>query len=214
MNKLADNSVNSGRWVKIINCEEENMSEVSGAEIASKKNLRLLMEGKLPWEDVKRMCRISPKEEDRFWKYIDILQEKVPWKEKILLRISDQLYIVAKDGKRMVKCECGHEFGDYRVNWKLSSLVYVRKTREEMDEIYSIEIPYPEVGLAEIREYYCPGCLAQLNVEIAPPGYPPLFEMLPDLDAFYRQWLGKPLPDEHHDWFQDKTLEEMSGWTT
>ena len=188
------------------------MAELGGAEVASKENLRLLVEGRLPWEDVKKLCRMSPKEEDRFWKYLDILQEKVPWKEKILLRLSDHLYIVAKDGKRVVKCDCGQEFGDYRVNWKLSSLVYVRKTREEIDEVYSIELPYPEVGLAEIREYYCPGCLAQIGMEIAPPGYPPLFEMLPDLDSFYRQWLGKPLPDEHPDWFQDRTLEEISRW--
>ena len=59
----------------------------------------------------------KPKDKDRFLKYLDILQEKVPWDEKILLRISDHLYIVSKGkGERVVKCDCGHEFGDYRVN--------------------------------------------------------------------------------------------------
>lgn len=80
----------------------------------TKDNLKLLVEGKLPWDDVKKMIRLHPKDADRFWKYLEVLQEKVPWKEKILLRISDHLYIVAKQGGgRVVKCDCGQEFGDY-----------------------------------------------------------------------------------------------------
>ena len=188
------------------------MGKISSDTLASKENLRLLIEGKLPRKDIGQLCRMSPKEEDRFWKYLEILQEKVSWADKILLRLSDHLYIVAKDNQRVVKCDCGHEFGDYRINWKLSALINVRKTREEIDEIYSIELPYPEVGLAEIREYYCPGCVAQIGVEIAPPGYPPLFEMFPDLDSFYREWLEQPLPDEHPDWFTDMTYDELSRW--
>ncbi len=48
--------------------------------------------------------------------------------------------------------------------------------------------------------------------EVVPPGYPPIFEMLPDLDSFYREWLGQPLPDESPDWFADKTLEKPAEW--
>ncbi|MFA4837833.1 MAG: acetone carboxylase subunit gamma, partial [Dehalococcoidia bacterium] len=64
----------------------------------------------------------------------------------------------------------------------------------------------------EMREFYCPGCLAQLAVEVLPKGYPPLFDMLPDLDTFYREWLGKPLPDERPDWFQDKSPDLIAQW--
>jgi acetone carboxylase gamma subunit len=182
-------------------------------EIVSKENIRLLVEGKLPWEEVKRLIRLSPKDEDRFWKYLEVLQERVPWKDKILLRISDHLYIVAKKGGgRVVKCDCGQEFGDYRANWKLNCRVYVRKTREEMMEVFSIEEAVPDMDLVELREFYCPGCFAQLGVEIVPRGYPVVFEMLPDLDTFYREWLGKSLEDEQPDWFQDKTLELTSEW--
>jgi len=39
-----------------------------------------------------------------------------------------------------------------------------------------------------------------------------IFEMLPDLDTFYREWLGKPLEDERTDWFQDKTLVLPAQW--
>lgn len=34
------------------------------------------------------------------------------------------------------------------------------------------------------------------RLERVPRGCPPGFEFLPDLDTFYREWLGRPLPDE------------------
>jgi len=179
----------------------------------TKDNLRLLVEGKLDWEEVKKALRLRPKDADRFWKYLEVLQARVPWKDKILLRISDHLYIVAKvGGGRIVKCDCGQEFGDYRTNWKLSCRVYARRTAEQMAEVVSTEEAIPNPELVEIREFYCPGCFALLGVEQVPVGYPPIFEMLPDLDTFYREWLGKPLPDERPDWFQDRTLEKPAQW--
>jgi acetone carboxylase gamma subunit len=182
-------------------------------ERVSKDNLKLLVEGKLAWDEVKKMMRLRPKDKDRFWKYLEVLQAKVPWKDKILLRISDHLYIVAKEGGgRVVKCDCGHEFGDYRINWKLSSQVYVRKTREEMAEVISAEEAIPNTDLVEMREFYCPGCFTLLGVEVVPVGYPVVLETLPDLDVFYREWLGKPLEDERVDWYKDKTLDVPSQW--
>jgi len=178
----------------------------------SKENLKRLVEGTLHWEEVKKAIRLSPKDSDRFWKYLEVLQEKVPWDDKILLRISDHLYIVAKDGGRITKCDCGHEFGDYRVNWKLGCQVYVRKTSEEIGEVVTIPEARHNIELVEMREFYCPGCYALLGVEVVPPGYPPVFEMIPDLDSFYREWMGQPLPDESPDWFQDKTLDKPAEW--
>lgn len=37
-----------------------------------------------------------------------------------------------------------------------------------------------------IREYYCPECNIQLEVEAVPPGYPVIFDFLPDLEAFFK----------------------------
>lgn len=182
-------------------------------EIVTTDNIRLLVEGKLPWEEVKRLIRLCPKDEDRFWKYLKVLQEGVPWNDRILLRISEHLYIVAKgDGSRVVKCDCGQEFGDYRTNWKLNCRIYVRRTVEEMMEIFLMEEAVPEMDLVELREFYCPGCFTQLGVEIVPRGYPVIFEMLPDLDTFYRDWLGRPLADEREDWFEDRTFQLTSEW--
>ncbi len=182
-------------------------------DIATKENLKLLVDGKLPWEDAKRLMRLSPKDKRRFWKYLEVLQERVPWQDKILLRISDHLYIVAKDsGGRVVKCDCGQEFGDYRINWKLSCRILGRRTHEEMAVVMPVEEAVNDPHLVEIREFYCPGCFAQLGVEVVPIGYPPIFEMLPDLDTFYREWLGAPLGDENPDWYQDKTLDRPAQW--
>jgi len=182
-------------------------------QTVTKEKLRSLVEGKLAWAEVKQMIRMDPKDHDRFWKYLEVLQQRVPWKERILLRISDHLYIVAKaSGARVVKCDCGQEFGDYRVNWKLNCCVYVRKTREEMSEVYTIKESIPNVDLVELREFYCPGCFAMLATELVPPGYPLIFEMLPDLDTFYHEWLGRPLEDERPDWYQDRTVDQIRLW--
>jgi acetone carboxylase gamma subunit len=44
-----------------------------------------------------------------------------------------------------------------------------------------------------LREYFCPGCLALLEVEAVPPGYPVIHDFVPDLEGFYEAWLGRPL---------------------
>ena len=77
---------------------------------------------------------------------------------------------------------------------------------------YTIEEGMPDVSLVELREFYCPGCLALLATETVPPGFPVVFEMLPDLDTFYRDWLDKPLADEKPDWFEDRTVELTAQW--
>jgi acetone carboxylase gamma subunit len=39
-----------------------------------------------------------------------------------------------------------------------------------------------------------------------------LFEIMPDLDTFYREWLEEPLSDEDPSWYQDKTWELAAEW--
>jgi acetone carboxylase gamma subunit len=45
------------------------------------------------------------------------------------------------------------------------------------------------------REYICPGCATLLEVDAVPPGWPVIFDFLPDLEGFYEEWLGRPLPN-------------------
>ena len=174
----------------------------------SKDDLKDLYDGKLPWEKVKEIMS-KPKDDDRFDKYIEILQERVPWEERILLPLGEHLYVVEKGGERIVKCDCGHEFGDWRQNWKLNALIFVRDDSAKLEEVYP-GLHCPDPNLSELREYYCPGCGALLKVESVPMGYPAIFEILPDIDSFYREWLGRPLPEEKE--FKDMTYEVINEW--
>ena len=168
-----------------------------------------LVDGKLPWARVQEIMK-DAKDSDRFDKWLQILQGRVSWTEKILLPLTHSLFIVQKAKERVVKCRCGHEFGDYRVNWKLSALIYVRDTEEKLRKIYrGSEMPDPT--WVQVREYCCPGCGAQLEVEAVPRGAPPDFEFLPDLDTLYRDWLGRPLPERQE--FVDKTPDVVRDWS-
>lgn len=171
----------------------------------TKEDLRDLMGGRLSWEKVKSIMS-QPKDDDRFEKYVEILQEQVPWPERILMPLGEHIHVVQKGDERVVKCDCGHEFGDWRVNWKLHAHVLVRDDAETLEEIYP-GYKRPDPDLCEIREFYCPGCAALLKVDSVPVGYPILFDILPDIDAFYRDWLDRPLPD-------GEELKDLSGEVT
>ena len=152
-----------------------------------------LIEGRLPWPQTKRIMS-AYKDEDRFRVYLDVLQQRMGWTEKILLPIGPHLFIVQSGRARITKCECGYEFGDYRSNWKLAAHIYVRNTRKALRELYpNSDIPDPR--WMEIREFICPGCGVLHEVEACAPGYPILNDFEPDLEGFYRDWLKRPLPE-------------------
>lgn len=175
--------------------------------------IRQMVDGVISKENARRLLAMERKDHDRFWNYLEVLQERVEWKDPILLRLNDHLYIVHKpEGGRVVKCDCGHEFGDYRANWKLGTLIRSRTTLEEFKGVYTPEPACPEPEWQEIREFFCPGCLAQLAVEVVPPGYPLVFEMLPDLDRFYRDFMGRSLADESDGWYEDLTAAAVAKW--
>ena len=100
-----------------------------------KKTLERLIDGQLTWEELKPVIS-GTKDADRFDQLLSILQDRVSWKESILLPLHEHLYIVAKDGTRIVKCDCGYEFGDYRKNWKTKCRVRVRDTSDALEELY------------------------------------------------------------------------------
>jgi len=159
-----------------------------------KRTLERLIEGNLSWDEL-RLIIAGRKDPDRFDMVLEILQKRVSWEEKILLPLHEHLYIIAKDGKRIVKCDCGHEFGDYRENWKTKCRIRVRDTAEAIDELYPKYMGCNEEW-EEIREYFCPGCFALLDTEVVPPGYPVIFNFLPDIDTFYEKWLNRAVPDK------------------
>lgn len=159
-----------------------------------KKTLERMLEGDLPWEQLKPIIS-DQKDPNRFDIIIEILQEKVKFKEQILLPLHEHLYIVLKNGERIVKCDCGYEFGDYRINWKRKCRIRVRDTIDSIDKLYP-KFMGSDPKWEELREYFCPSCFTLLDVENVPPGYPIIFNFLPDLDAFYEKWLGRNPPDK------------------
>jgi len=158
-----------------------------------KKTLERMINGDLSWEELRPIVS-GRKDPDRFEKILEILQERVSWPEKIILPLHEHLYIVSKEGQRIVKCDCGYEFGDYQENWKTKCRVRVRDTFEAIEELYLKDMG-SDPDWQELREYICPGCFTLLDVEAVPPGYPSIFNFLPDIDTFYEKWLGKKAPD-------------------
>lgn len=160
----------------------------------SREDLADLVDGRLPGPQVRTIVS-APKDDDRFQRLLGILQARVTWPERILMPLGDHLYIVEKGAERIVKCDCGQELGDWRCNWKLQALVLVRADETSLQEIWPGRSA-PDPKLCEVREYICPGCATLLKVEAVPFGYPMIFDALPDLDVFYREWLGTPLASE------------------
>jgi acetone carboxylase gamma subunit len=108
-----------------------------------KADIEKLIDGVLPWPATQDMLK-SPKDLDRFDKYVEIMQARVSFDDPILLPLTPNLFIVASKDGRVVKCECGQSFGDYRVNWKLSALINVRDDEASIGEIYKgREMPDP-----------------------------------------------------------------------
>jgi acetone carboxylase gamma subunit len=154
--------------------------------------LEKLLDGRLGFGEVHAIMS-GFKDADRFDQMLAIHQDRVSWSDRILLPLGEGLFIVETDsGERPVRCECGYDFGDYRRNWKLEALISVRNTAEAIEEIYP-RLMGCDPDWMELREYICPGCHRQLEVEAVPPGYPIVFDFEPDLEAFYRDWLKRPL---------------------
>ena len=152
-----------------------------------------MIDGELPFDDVHHV-QSSYKDPKRFDTYIKVLQSRVEWNDPIVLPLGPYLSIVKNnEGIYAVKCVCSQEFGDYRNNWKLSALINVRDDEQSMQEIWpGPRCPDPEKN--EVREFICPSCGIQLEVDAVPPGYPILANFTPNLEAFYQDWLGRDLP--------------------
>lgn len=143
--------------------------------------LKDLVAGKLDPDTLLQMQQ-APKEPGRFEAILEIEQERVPWSDRILLPIGEGMYIVENDRGRVVKHFCGQEFGSYKQNWKLSALIYERDNLEKLHEIYrGPRVCNPDWMV--LREYICPECGTILETEAVPPGYPILFNFLPDEES-------------------------------
>lgn len=164
------------------------MSETTSAEVT-----RALVNRQLAWPDLLKLMR-QPKSPKRFDETVAAMQALVDWKEPILLPLGENLFVVAKNGKAIIKTAAGAELCAWNENWKMKCRVIVRRTRADLEEIYPPEHLSIDTDLMELREWYCPVSGTLLDVDCVPPAYPVEIDFTPDLEAFYKDWLGKPLP--------------------
>jgi acetone carboxylase gamma subunit len=160
-----------------------------------KDQIEKLIDGTLPWPELRDDVLPDPKDMERFETTIEVLQERVDWDDIILVPLNDHLLVVAGDDGRTVKAECGRYLCDADENWKLDCEIRVREDQSETAELYP-ELMTPDSSWTfQIREYFCPGCYALLDVEAVPAGYPIIQKFEPDIDTFYEEWYGEPAPD-------------------
>ncbi len=93
----------------------------------------------------------------------------------------------------IIRCDCGHDFCAANRNWKHEALMIVRDDAESFAEIYP-KWAAPDPEWVELREFICPSCARLLETESLAPGHPVVHEFLPDIEGFYRGWLGRELP--------------------
>lgn len=151
-----------------------------------------LIQGTLPWNTVVTLMR-EAKDPARFDKLVASWQARVPWTEPILMPLAAHLFIVNKSGRAIIKTECGAELCGWRENWKMACRILVRDTDEKLARIFPDEHLTIDPRLVEVREFICPQCGTLLDVDVVPPTYPVDLEFEPDLEAFYAEWLHRPL---------------------
>ncbi len=138
-----------------------------------------LLWGGLSSEEIGELQR-QDKDAARRQQVLRLEQKRLGWTEPILVCLQEHLYVVQReDGERVVRCDCGEEFGDYRRNWKEAALVYERDSTGT-HVFRGPRIADPDWSV--LREFYCPGCATQLDVEVVPRGYPFIFNFEPDLE--------------------------------
>ncbi|GAA9305210.1 hypothetical protein BTM391_13380 [Helicobacter pylori] len=107
------------------------------------------------------------------------------------------LFVVQDSQKKwVIKCSCGHAFCAPEENWKLHANIYVRDTAEKMEEVYP-KLLASDTNWQVYREYICPDCGILLDVEAPTPWYPVIHDFEPDIEAFYKDWLGIQPPERH-----------------
>jgi N-methylhydantoinase B/oxoprolinase/acetone carboxylase alpha subunit/acetone carboxylase gamma subunit len=168
--------------------------EVPIASDMTKELLADLLDEKLSRRTV-RDIQSGMKDPHRFDLWLELLQERVPYGDPIVLPFGEGLNIVRRRGDRelVIRTDAGADLCRWNENWKMHALVFVRDTDDLYEEIYP-RLAYPEGAWMELREYYCPLSGHLLETEAVPPGYPVLHEYLPDLEGFYRGWLGREVP--------------------
>jgi N-methylhydantoinase B/oxoprolinase/acetone carboxylase alpha subunit/acetone carboxylase gamma subunit len=159
-----------------------------------RQTLEAMLDEKLSRREVKDI-QSGYKDPDRFDKWLSILQDRVAWSDPIVLPLGEALYVIRRlsDGELGIRSEAGHDFCRFDENWKMHAAVFVRDSDELLGEVYP-KLAHCDPEWMELREFYCPKSGRLLEVEAVTSGYPVVHDFLPDIEGFYRGWLGRELP--------------------
>jgi len=166
---------------------------MSKEDQSSQEITRGLVRRELAWPDLFKLMR-EPKSPNRFDETIAALQEMVPWKNQILLPLGENLFIVAKNGRAIIKTMAGAELCAWNENWKMKCRVSIKRSKTDFKKIFPQEHMNIDPELIEIREWICPKSGMLLDVDCVPPTFPVEIDFTPDLETFYTEWLGRKLP--------------------
>ncbi len=156
------------------------------------ETLAAMLDERLSRREV-RDIQSSYKDPDRFDKWLAILQQRAIYDEPIVLPLGEGLNVVRKASELVIRCDCGHDFCAHDRNWKMEAAIFVRDDEETMGEVFP-KFAGGDPDWVEVREFYCPSCGRMLECDATTPGYPVLHDFLPDVEGFYRGWLGRELP--------------------
>ena len=172
----------------------EDVVDVPVTTQVTKETLADLLDEKLSRRAVKDI-QSGIKDPDRFDKWLELLQERVDYEDRIVLPYGEGMNIVRRssDGELVIRTDAGADLCRWDQNWKLHVPMFVRDTDELYEEIYP-KLGHPEGTWQELREYYCPVSGRLLETEAVPPGYPVMHEYLPDIEGFYKGCLRREMP--------------------
>ena len=157
-----------------------------------RETLAAMLDEKLSRKEIKDI-QSGYKDPDRFDKWIAILQKRVPYDDPIVLPMGEGMNAVRTSDGLVVRCDCGHDFCPPERNWKMEAAIFVRDDEETMGDVFP-KFAGGDPDWVEVREFYCPSCGRMLECDATTPGYPVLHDFLPDVEGFYRGWLGRELP--------------------
>jgi acetone carboxylase gamma subunit len=97
-----------------------------------------------------------------------------------MTRINEYLEIVGTGREATIRCRCGQSIGPADENYKLHVLLREGPVQQAGPWVD----PLKTGGDSFVcREYFCPGCLTLLDVEIAQPHEPLLWDVRPDVEV-------------------------------
>ena len=113
-----------------------------------------------------------------------------------MLPVGEALNVVRRrsDGELVIRCDAGHDFCRFDEQLEDARAGLRPRHRRAAAARSTRGWRHCDPEWMELREFYCPISGRLLEIEAVTPGYPVVHDFLPDVEGFYRGWLGRELP--------------------